>query len=619
MDGNLIDFNFIPQPASAAPPQKQSKEDYELETLGIDLSKISRKLVVDMSRAIRNGVEIDKSVVLTKDKIEASRELIEKYVALWTVYPDLYLDFIKPVDSTFNLTFYQRIFLRAIMRYQIVYCTAPRGFGKSFTTILAIYLLCIFRPKFHTFICAPGKEQGAKIGDEKIHEIWELFPLLKKEIIGDGNFGKDYVKLTFRNHSVLDIVGALDTTRGGRRHGGLVDEIRDHDGDILNEVVLPLLVVERRSGSGRINPNEPQACQYYMTSASYKSTFAYEKLIENLGDMIMDPTSAFVFGCDYRLPVKEGVLSKNYLQQMRLSPTYSEESFARESMGIWTGGASEAWFNYDKLTKHRVLVNPETHEKIREGEKGFYLFSVDVARNGVQSVLTIFKVHTKNEGYYANVVNVIVLGRTPETKHFEIQAIEIKKAIAAFNPKEVVIDGNGLGVGLLDFMSKEQITDSGTYPAYGVFNDDDFKRTQPKDCIPLIYMLRATPKLNSQIHGNCFFKINSGKVFFLMKEQEIKNKLYASKKGQRMTLEERAARLMPHEMTTRLFEEMCNLKMKANGLDISLEQINTNVMKDKFSSLEYGLWRIAELETAEIKKKRKKGGNRKLAFYTPGG
>ena len=39
----------------------------------------------------------------------------------------------------------------------------------------------------------PGKEQSAKIAREKITEIFNLFPLLKKEIIGDGNYGKDYV------------------------------------------------------------------------------------------------------------------------------------------------------------------------------------------------------------------------------------------------------------------------------------------------------------------------------------------------------------------------------------------------------------------------------------------
>ena len=35
--------------------------------------------------------------------------------------------------------------------------------------------------------------ESAKIAREKITEIFNLFPLLKKEIIGDGNYGKDYV------------------------------------------------------------------------------------------------------------------------------------------------------------------------------------------------------------------------------------------------------------------------------------------------------------------------------------------------------------------------------------------------------------------------------------------
>lgn len=37
---------------------------------------------------------------------------------------------------------------------------------------------------------------------------------------------KDYVTLKFRNGSQFDVVGALDSTRGGRRHGGLIDEVR---------------------------------------------------------------------------------------------------------------------------------------------------------------------------------------------------------------------------------------------------------------------------------------------------------------------------------------------------------------------------------------------------------
>lgn len=55
---------------------------------------------------------------------------------------------------------------------------------------------------------------------------------------------------------------------------------------------------------------------------------------------------------------------------------------------------------------------------------------------------------------------------------------------------------------------------------------------------------------------------------------------------------------MPHEMTTKLFEEMANLRLKktGNNMDIVLEQINPRYPKDKYSAFAYGLWRIKELE-----------------------
>ena len=78
-----------------------------------------------------------------------------------------------------------------------------------------------------------------------------------------------------------------------------------------------------------------------------------------------------------------------------------------------------------------------------------------------------------------------------------------------------------------------------------------------------------------------------------------------------MTLEERVKRLMPHELTTKLFEEMSNLRLRKNGLDIVLEQINARFPKDKYSAFAYGLWRIKELEEENYKKIQRRGNGAK--------
>ncbi len=581
---------------------------------GIESEELSKKYFKD-------GIEIDKGVILTSDRILKNRDLYQKYCDFFTAYPDLFIDLITPKNSNFKLFYYQRIFLRACLRYRYHYCVAPRAFSKTFVSMLGMFLKCIFQPGSKVFICAPQKEQSAKIAKEKLMEIFDLFPILKKELLVE-NYGNDYVKLVLRNGSVFDVVGALESTRGGRRHSGLVDEVRDHDGDTLNEVVLPLLNVNRRTKGRIVNPNEPHQAQLYMTSAGAKSSFAYEKLIECLVNEIINPRDYFIWGCDYRIPLFHGLLDKKYLNEIKMSSTYKEDSFAREYLGLWTGGSTDSWFNYNKLSRFRTLVNPEKSQKIEDNPKFFYLLSVDVARLGCQTVVSVFKVYRRTTEFNINLVNMYVLGKTAEDKHFAKQAVDLKKLIKAYNPLEVVIDGNGLGVGLLDFMIKPSIDYDGIiYPGYGCKNDDSYKKIQDKGLDQIIYVIKANGTSNSKIHGNCYSKINGGHVHFLITEQEAKNKLLSTKRGQKMKPEKRIERLMPHEMTTKLFEEMANLRLKptGNGLDIVLEQINKRKTKDKFSSFEYGLWRIKEIEEEYYKKWKRKTKQRNLVFYTEGG
>ena len=154
-----------------------------------------------------------------------------------------------------------------------------RAWSKSFLTILGLFLQCVFIPRRKVFICAPNKTQGAQIGKEKLAEIFNLWPLLRKEVVGGdisdmpGNYGKDYITLKFRNGSVFDLVGALESTLGGRRHGGLIDEIKNHDETTINTIVLPwdvkegaLIREDYRTGGER----KKKRCRIYAANGERK-------------------------------------------------------------------------------------------------------------------------------------------------------------------------------------------------------------------------------------------------------------------------------------------------------------------------------------------------------------
>lgn len=383
--------------------------------------------------------------------------------------------------------------------------------------------------------------------------------------------------------------------------------------------------VSRRLPDNTVNLKEPNQQTIFMTSAGVKTSYAYERLIDDFCDSIIHPDNTFVFGCDYRVPMAEGLLDKSFIDKLKMSPSYNEESFAREYLSLWSGADEESWFSYEKLIKHRKLKNPETHAKNIDKNKSFYLLSVDVGRISDQTVCCVFRVNITQQKFYSTLVNLFVLGRESKTKTFHQQAIDLKKIIEKFNPKEVVIDTNGLGVGFGDEMIRVQTEGSKTYPAYGFVNDLEYRKVQPKDAICILQGIKANGPLNSKIHGNAYSRLQSGLVNFLIKEQEAKNALLSTKKGQKMSTEERVKRLMPHELTTRLFDEMSNLRLKRTGvgLDIVLEQINPRYPKDKYSAFAYGLWRIKELEEEYYKKSKRRfggsgSGGRKLIFYSGG-
>ena len=98
---------------------------------------------------MKDGVPLEKGAVMTPKRVERNIDLFEKYCWLWSVYPDLYVRLITPTSSKFKLKFFQVIFLRACLRHGRILTIAPRAAGKSFICLLALYLICIFRPRSH--------------------------------------------------------------------------------------------------------------------------------------------------------------------------------------------------------------------------------------------------------------------------------------------------------------------------------------------------------------------------------------------------------------------------------------------------------------------------------------
>jgi len=146
-------------------------------------------------------------------------------------------------------------------------------------------------------------------------------------------------------------------------------------------------------------------------------------------------------------------------------------------------------------------------------------------------------------------------------------------------------------------------------------NDDELKKVQPADASKIINVLIANASLNSEIFSITYSEIVSGHVRLLIEENEAKSRLMATKIGQKMSLDKRVAKLMPYEQTTRLIDEIGNLRLKTatSSKNIAVERINKDIQKDRFSAMSYGLYSIHQMEEEAMKKNKR--GKHKLAKF----
>lgn len=368
-----------------------------------------------------------------------------------------------------------------------------------------------------------------------------------------------------------------------------------------------MMSISRRCLDGTVQRDETlNKSQLYITTAGYKGTFPYDKLIQTLVKMITEPGSAFILGGTYKIPVLTGQYEKTFVQDQKRDETFNEAAFGREYESRWSGTVENAFFNGETFDRSRVLQQPEYEASGRSSAQSYYVVSVDVGRKGCDSVATIIKVTPQSFGSaYKSIVNIY----TYRDEHFEDQAIKLKKLFYKYKARRLVIDGNGLGIGLIDYMIKKQIDpDTGDeIPDFGVFNDDEgyYKKYKTdRTEIDALYIVKANAVINTEAHANVQTQLQAGKLKFLIDEKTAKNKLLATKVGQTMKDFARAEYLKPFTLTSILKEEMQNLREENEGVNIILKQANKGIKKDKFSSLEYGLYYIKQEEERLKKRKR---------------
>lgn len=304
-------------------------------------------------------------------------------------------------------------------------------------------------------------------------------------------------------------------------------------------------------------------------------------------------------GGTWRIPVLHGLASANFVDDLKNDGTYSELTFNREYESIWGGGNANSFFGAQDFDKSRTLEEalwgapPDKKDKV--------IFAYDVGRLSDQSSLTILNLKSFGSSAGSFTKQVVNLFNFQEM-HFTEQAIEIKRLAMLYGAEKIIIDANGIGIGLVDDLVIENTDPQGNkVPAFGIDPVSDPKgdykkyyRTE-RGFDELVYMIKPTAGFNGEVASLLSSQIQSGKIQFLIDDQMKFDKLKRTDRWKNMAEFQRVKELQPFKLTKILREEMLNMKKKS-GASTSLDRIATGMKKDMYSALSYAVWYARQLE-----------------------
>ena len=445
-------------------------------------------------------------------------------IAYFRWYPDVFCEWITPTDDEgkrigITLGADQKLLLRAMCRFAYNYLVLPRGYGKTLLEILAVYILAILYPESTWSMSAQTLEASAGFFSDKHADIVRFYPIIGQEI-DKCRITDNFVEIRFKSGSVITNMTNNGTAKGMRRNGCTFEECALMDFTKYQDNTEPITSEPYKSVLKYMSTVDPYARnkQTFVTTAYYKND-AYEFCKQ----MVIDKANckeSFVFGASYILPAKFK-RNRDIEEVEALIDKVGELMFNFNYRSRWAVSNGQCIVDIDKLKELQTLARPEM-KGTKEGE---YYIGVDVARSAKTSnnasAIVVVRVRrdAKERVRELQAVNVVKL---PNGLNFKQQTVICKQMCALYNAKAIVIDINGLGKGLLDYMLDRNILDDGTeLEPYDMINTD--YRSDYREAKKLVYGIEAQ-KNNSEMITN-FINVVEGSILRILEHFDVNKAL----------------------------------------------------------------------------------------------
>ena len=512
-----------------------------------------------------------------------------------------------------SLKWFQQILLWCMMHYNFVMYLAARGQGKTYLTALFCCVRCILFPGTKIVVSSGTLKQANEVLLKIQDDFMKQSSILRSEI-EKCNIGQNDASIYFKNGSWIKTRTSSENSRSARANCIVVDEFRMVDETVINTVLRKFLTSPRQ-------PKYLQKPEYahmqernkeiYMSSAYFKSSWAYRKAQSYTLNFFDDTKKYFICGLPYQVSVREGLLSRSQLEDEMSEADYNELVQQMEMECLWFGDTDGSLFKFDELTARRRLRKAFPplsfcNDKItipKLTATGKRILSIDVAlmqstkkkKNDASAIFINDLIQVNDTAYQSN----FVYSETFEGLKTDELGMIVMKYFYEYQCTDLVLDTNGIGLGVYDFITKDQICQENgkRYKAMTCINDKDMaERCKVRDANKVVWSVKANANFNNEICVLLRNGIQNGKINFLIPEQDADSSLKETYKGYfKMSPTEQAKLKMSYIQTTFAVYELIKLDHEVKNGNIKVKEVE-GMRKDRYSSIAYSYWCACQLE-----------------------
>lgn len=546
---------------------------------------------------------------IEKDKQQKIMETIAWKAGYYRANPHRYVSEVLGL----SLKWFQQILLWCMMHYNFVMYLAARGQGKTYLTALFCCVRCILFPGTKIVVSSGTLKQANEVLLKIQDDFMKQSSILRSEI-EKCNIGQNDASIYFKNGSWIKTRTSSENSRSARANCIVVDEFRMVDETVINTVLRKFLTSPRQ-------PKYLQKPEYahmqernkeiYMSSAYFKSSWAYRKAQSYTLNFFDDTKKYFICGLPYQVSVREGLLSRSQLEDEMSEADYNELVQQMEMECLWFGDTDGSLFKFDELTARRRLRKAFPplsfcNDKItipKLTATGKRILSIDVAlmqstkkkKNDASAIFINDLIQVNDTAYQSN----FVYGETFEGLKTDELGMIVMKYFYEYQCTDLVLDTNGIGLGVYDFITKDQVCQENgkKYQAMTCINDKDMaERCKVREANKVVWSVKANANFNNEICVLLRNGIQNGKINFLISEQDADSSLKETYKGYfKMSPTEQAKLKMSYVQTTFAVYELIKLDHEVKNGNIKVKEVE-GMRKDRYSSIAYSYWCACQLE-----------------------